>query len=136
MGASNNRWQPVRRAALAGLALVLAAGSAIAQTAPKSRPATAPASGTGSLRCFMLAASVANTMQQQNGPADRVSAFNTIAMFHLGRLAGAGKLPSPAQLEAELRAEQARSSAARPAALQACGDEMVRTLGGLGRGAP
>lgn len=136
MAAIANRWQPVRRAALGTLAVLLAMGGATAQTASGNRPAPAPAAGTGSLRCFMLAASVANNLQQQNGPADRVSAFNTIAKFHLGRLAGAGRLPSPAQLEAEIRAEQARPAAVRPAVLQACGDEMVRTLGGLGRAAP
>ncbi len=111
----------------AGLALLLAAGSALAQQA---RPATAGRAQT--LRCFTLAAGAANSVQQQNGPADQIGILNTIAMFHLGRLVGAGTPPTAAEVEAELRAEQGRPADGRQATLRACGDALQRALGALG----
>jgi hypothetical protein len=121
--------RPQRLAISAGLALLLATGSALAQAA---RPPAAAAGRAQTLRCFVLAAGAANSVQQQNGPADQVGVFNTVAMFHLGRLVGAGTPPTAAEVEAELRAEQARPVEGRPAVMRACADALQRTLGALG----
>jgi hypothetical protein len=135
------RGRPVRRAAATALGLLAGTGGAAAQEAPSpaagSRSAPlAPAERAASLRCFMLAAGAANSVHQAKGPPEQVGTFNTVAMFHLGRMAGAGAAPAIAEIEAELRAEQARPAGERPAVLRACGEDLQRLLGGLSLAAP
>ena len=125
--------RPLRLAAGAALALVMGLGGALAQAAA---PAAGAQGRAASLRCFVLAAGVANSVQQQQGSAEQVGAFNTVAMFHLGRLVGSNRTPTAAEIEAELRAEQARPAEGRTAALRSCGEELQRVMRGLGGVAP